>query len=680
MKANNKGYTMVELLAVVVLLGIFTIIGIASVNGYIISSRKTVYAQMARNFIKEARNQISSKEITGVSSPNKVYYIDIEKLVGDSGKLEPSPFGTWVEAYVIYAPSENGQDKYYFVSLDSEGWMIKRTEESKITKKSVIRDAEYEGVDIDLLGTRDVIEVVDKNGNKSETTASKAWSRAKTKECFSFKDINSTEVELIYYNKDCLSADGEVTIPTKVGGKAVTAIHGYTFYNMGVKSVIIPVGVKTIGSRAFGYNQLTSIKIPSTVTTLDSEAFLHNNLTSVTMTKSTKTIGDRCFQYNSLSGVITSFVPNPSASIGACAFCNNLGVTGASFKYKLNNDGTYDYTTIVGYIGDLSEFSDKVFRIPATNNGVALTTIANSAFYRTYMTDWEVIIPDTVTYIGSSAFTDDMIKKVHWPSGLKTISNYAFYNNKLTTLSDLPSSVNSIGASAFNNNLVTDDTAWVFKKNTNGTNDTTQLVSYAGFNKANLTVPSSVTKIGTGTFRELSLTGKLTLPSNFTFESDNIFSEANLTSVDNGDGVDTLFVYDRNANGTINKSVVYAYLGRLKENVQIPNTVTELRAYSFYRSYTKSVIIPESVTKIGNYAFHICRLSSITIPKSVKTIGTGALYKQITWTSMNGDLTKIVNKTNIDFNWQSITNGPSPAKFVTGTVENWYGDIEVTRE
>lgn len=680
MKLNNKGFSFVELLAVVVLLGLFMGIAYAGIRAYILDSRKTVYAQMAKNFIKEARNQISSKEITGTSNPNKVYYIDIQKLVGDDGKLDPSPFGAWVEAYVIYAPSENGQDKYYFVSLDSVGWMIKRTEESKITKNSVIHDAGYESVDIDFLGSRDVIEVVDKNGNKSETSASKALSREKTKECFSFKDINSTEVELIYYNKDCLSADGEVTIPTKVGGKAVTAIHDYTFYNMGVKSVIIPVGIKTIGSRAFGYNQLTSIKIPSTVTTLDSEAFLHNNLTSVTMTKNTKTIGARCFQYNSLSGVITSFVPNPSASIGACAFCNNLGVTGASFKYKLNNDGTYDYTTIVGYIGDLSEFPDKVFRIPATNNGVALTTIASSAFYRTYMTDWEVVIPDTVTYIGSNAFSDDKIKKVHWPSRLKTISDYAFYNNKLTTLSDLPSTVNKIGASAFNNNLVTDNTAWVFKKNNNGTNDTTQLVSYAGSNKANLTVPSSVTKIGTGTFRGLSLTGKFTLPSNFTFESDNIFSEANLTSVDNGDGVDTLFVYDRNDNGTINKSVVYAYLGRSKENVQIPNTVTELRAYSFYRSYTKSVIIPESVTKIGNYTFYICRLSSITIPKSVTSIGTGALYKQITWTSMNGDLTKIVNKTNIDFNWQSITNGPSPAKFVTGTVENWYGDIEVTRE
>ena len=45
---------------------------------------------------------------------------------------------------------------------------------------------------------------------------------------------------------------------------------------------------------------------------------------------------------------------------------------------------------------------------------------------------------------------------------------------------------------------------------------------------------------------------------------------------------------------------------------------------------------------------------------------------------MNGDLTKIINKSGNVFNWQSITNGPSAATFATGTVENWYGNIEVT--
>ena len=52
--------------------------------------------------------------------------------------------------------------------------------------------------------------------------------------------------------------------------------------------------------------------------------------------------------------------------------------------------------------------------------------------------------------------------------------------------------------------------------------------------------------------------------------------------------------------------------------------------------------------------------------------------KNISWASHNGDLNKIINKTGRSFDWKSITGGPTTANFVTGTVRNWYGDIEIT--
>ena len=92
-----------------------------------------------------------------------------------------------------------------------------------------------------------------------------------------------------------------------------------------------------------------------------------------------------------------------------------------------------------------------------------------------------------------------------------------------------------------------------------------------------------------------------------------------------------------------------------------------------------NIILPSSLTKIGDNAFELCKLNgTVEIPSTVTTIGTGAFKKQITWTSDNGDLHKIVNKTGRSFDWKAITGGPEPATFVTGTVRNWYGDIEVT--
>ena len=51
----------------------------------------------------------------------------------------------------------------------------------------------------------------------------------------------------------------------------------------------------------------------------------------------------------------------------------------------------------------------------------------------------------------------------------------------------------------------------------------------------------------------------------------------------------------------------------------------------------------------------------------------------MSWTGVNSELTTIVNKTGRSFDWQTITGGPSAATFETGTIENWYGDITVTK-
>ena len=58
-------------------------------------------------------------------------------------------------------------------------------------------------------------------------------------------------------------------------------------------------------------------------------------------------------------------------------------------------------------------------------------------------------------------------------------------------------------------------------------------------------------------------------------------------------------------------------------------------------------------------------------------IGTNAFEKRKSWSDFNAGLVTIVNKTGRSFNWKAITGGQSAATFVTGTVENWYGDIEV---
>ena len=170
-------------------------------------------------------------------------------------------------------------------------------------------------------------------------------------------------------------------------------------------------------------------------------------------------------------------------------------------------------------------------------------------------------------------------------------------------------------------------------------------------------------------------------PSSVTSIGQLAFALNRLSWVDNGDGDKTgPFVYSRNSNGSINKSSLLSYAGYQTANVTIPNNVKRLENYAFYYTYIKGVNIPEGVTYIGSNCFNLCWLEgSVTIPSTVTSIGANAFRKEKTWATNNTNLTKIVNKTGRSFDWKSITGGPEVATFETGTVRNWYGNIQVTK-
>ena len=112
-------------------------------------------------------------------------------------------------------------------------------------------------------------------------------------------------------------------------------------------------------------------------------------------------------------------------------------------------------------------------------------------------------------------------------------------------------------------------------------------------------------------------------------------------------------------------------------SVIIPNTVKIIGEGAFRHNNLTSVTIPNSVTSIGSRAFHDNKLTRVTIPNSVTSIGSGAFRKV---GSSNPNLTKIINKTGKSFDWGSIVNDSYGYNFITGTVVNSYGNVEVVSE
>ena len=451
----------------------------------------------------------------------------------------------------------------------------------------------------------------------------------------------------------------------------VTSIGQWAFSGAGLVSANMPSSLKTIDQGAFYNNKLTIVSIPEGTETIGQNAFSKNNISKLTLPRSLKSIGIEAFSYNQITGTIKDLVPGTVTTIGSCAFCNNK-LTEDLFVYKKNADNSYDYSILTGYVGDLSEFSNKTLVIPSTYNGVALKRIDNVAFGDTSMyTGWSVVIPNTVTSIGSWAFSGAGIVSTNLPSGLKTIEQGAFYRNKLTIV-NVPSTVETIGNKAFSNN-----------------------------NISKLTLPSSLKSIGTEAFSYNQLTGLLSdyIPSSNTTIGACAFCNNKLTG--------NLFMYKKNTDGSYDYSTITGYMGDLSEfsnktfvipsskngvklktiancafcdssmytgfDAVIPDSVTSIGEWAFSGAGLVSIKLPEGLTTISKGAFNGNKFTTITIPSTVTTIGNSVF-------TSNSELKKIINKTGKSFNWKSIVNGSSEATFETGTIKTSHGDIIVTKE
>ena len=129
-----------------------------------------------------------------------------------------------------------------------------------------------------------------------------------------------------------------------------------------------------------------------------------------------------------------------------------------------------------------------------------------------------------------------------------------------------------------------------------------------------VTIPNSVTTIGSGAFNNCSGLVNVNIPDAVTTIGNYAFEGCSgLTSIDIPNSVDTIgFRAFKDCSGLT--------------SVNISNSITTISELAFYNcSKLTNVIIPNSVTTIDNYAFTYCYgLSSITIPNSVRTIGAGA--------------------------------------------------------
>ena len=630
---SEKGFTLIELLAVIVIMGILMAIAIPSINLIITDARKDIYVNSARTFINEAEKEVVNSTFE-IDDPDTTYYIHIANLVDDVTNLGKSGFATWSDSYVVatMALVNNKVDtNYYFNGSDMANWKIELVGRDNLKKSDVYQDNNRK-VNFYPVGNRSKIVVYDANGIKiTDKKPYISLDEEKASKCYTYQDLSGTTVSITGYKPIC---GMDVVIPSAIAGKEVREIGTRAFQNKNIKSVYVPdtvtmigrvafistgltsvtlsEGLKVIDYAAFYDNKLTEVRIPSTVESIGAQAFFKNSIEKLTLDKSLKTISIEAFRYNRLRDSVEKLVPGPNTTIGKYAFSNNLMASGDLFTYARNSDGSVDYSTITGYMGELEEFSNKTFVIPRAKNGVALKKIVEGAFREMDMLDgWGVVIPDSVTDIGQTAFISTKIASVKLPSGIKKINYATFYNNKLTEVV-IPNGVEVIGTQAFSQNKI-----------------------------AKLSMTASVKTIEREAFRYNELTdsvNKLVPNPNATIGK-NAFSDNKIAANDS-------FIYNKNSDGTIDYTMIVGYSGDLSEfsnkTFVIPGTkegvtLTTIKERAFSEMTildSWSVVIPDSVTNIGQAAFISAKIAAVKLPSKIKTIPYAAFY--------NNKLTEVV--------------------------------------
>jgi len=145
MKKNQKGFTLVELLAVIVILAILLAIAIPEVTKYITKSRKDGLVATAKDYADAVRKDATSEMYELPISTNDVTIISLDYIKIEKGGKKSSFNGRWVNknSYIaiINVGTELDPDYQYYVALtDSKRYTIALTESEEITRDSIVRN------------------------------------------------------------------------------------------------------------------------------------------------------------------------------------------------------------------------------------------------------------------------------------------------------------------------------------------------------------------------------------------------------------------------------------------------------------------------------------------------------------------------------------------------------------
>ena len=277
--------------------------------------------------------------------------------------------------------------------------------------------------------------------------------------------------------------------------------------------------------------------------------------------------------YHNITAIIRD--ANTQMAVGSISFrTSSIEIAEQMFTFDWNGSrNIYIITGIAQPIGEFEMPKSGVLEIPSTYQGKPVTAIGYEAFKDRTDIVGSVVIPDSVTTIGESAFEGcSALTSINIPDGVTSIGRYAFSGCSSLTEITIPDGVTSIEDNAFEgcSALTNIDLPATLKS----------IGDFAFASCSNLTeiiIPEGVTTLNAGTFANCTNLSEVSLPSTLkTIES------------------------EKNTHGVFESCVSLT-------RITIPDGVTSIGRQALEECIgLTSILIPESVISIEDSIFDYC--------------------------------------------------------------------------
>ncbi len=316
---KKKGFTLVELLAVIVILAVILIIAMPKISDVIKNSKEASLETTAKLIASQAEKKYTENQVLDGSSSIKCS--DVAKISNadyescsisfdDKGNAKVSIVGKGkFEGMAVCNANKNSASISSDCATNASYFTYEDT--------SIIHSAEV--VDVDKCKTfmQNPVGLTETQANTFCTTGSLTINNrtitvndlaleVSTLEGYSYETVGlkvdvTEDISITGYN---MEGGTDVVIPSQIDGKTVVAIGDNAFFDsntgdgLGITSIVMPNTITSIGEGAFYGNKLTNVEIPSSVIEISFEAFKNNKITSITFPDTPVILGCRVFDGN----------------------------------------------------------------------------------------------------------------------------------------------------------------------------------------------------------------------------------------------------------------------------------------------------------------------------------------------------------------------------------------------